>query len=111
MKKVPTNIFTPITANNLRVSDLRGLCAVLGGEMTLRRMVDELQKRYPHKCPKCNGDGFVEIRMNTYPDGLRDSGWVDQMEDFKITCDICNGHGFTAEKLIAKTVQVEYVKA
>jgi hypothetical protein len=110
MKKIPSNIFTPITKENLRISDLRGLCAVLGGEMTLRRMVDELQKQYPHKCPKCDGRGFNVARINTYPSGLRDSGWVDQYENFDIKCDICNGQGYTSEKLIAKPVQVEYVK-
>jgi len=111
MKNLPANIFTPITQSDLRISDLRGLCALLGGEKTLRDMVNDLQKKYPHECPKCNGAGYNVIKFDTYPSGLRDSGWVHEYENFKIVCDVCNGQGYTAEKLIAKPVKVEYVKA
>lgn len=103
--------FSVITPVDLRIPDLRQLCAVFGGEKTLRQISDELKAKYPHQCPKCEGKGFEVKRINTYPSGLPDSGWVDQMEDISYVCDICNGQGFTKERLIAKPIKVEYVPA
>lgn len=103
--------FNLVTAADLRIPDLEHMCAVIGGEKTLRQISNELKSKYPYKCPKCESNGFIVRRVNTYPSGLPDSGWVDQMEDIKYVCDICNGQGYTKDRLVAKPVKVEYVKA
>ncbi|UQJ95570.1 hypothetical protein ALHIDCOG_00182 [Klebsiella phage CPRSB] len=33
------------------------------------------------------------------------------MKDFNKECDLCNGHGRTKDKFVAKPVKVEYVKS
>ena len=48
---------------------------------------------YP--CPKCNSRGYIIKKINTYPSGLPDSGWVEQLEDDYIECDLCKGKGYT----------------
>lgn len=103
--------FKVITPADLRIPDISRLCASYGGETTLRQISDQLKAKYPHKCPKCDGKGYTVKRVNTYPSGFPDSGWVDQMEDISYVCDVCKGQGFTRERLIAKPVKVEYVKA
>lgn len=109
-KKYIMNKFKVVSPLDLRIPDLKNLCVVLGGEKTLRQTLEMLKSQYPHKCPKCEGNGFKEVTVNTYPQNLPDSGWVDQMETFDIVCDLCNGQGYTRERLVAKPIKVEYVK-
>lgn len=103
--------FVSIKPEELRIPDLRQLCAVLGREKTLGEVLGNLRQKYPYECPKCTGLGYEVKSVNTYPSGLPDSGWVDQMEDIAYVCHVCNGQGFTKERLIAKPIKVEYVKA
>lgn len=108
---VPKNLYTVIDAGSIRIADVMALVDRFDRSTTLGQLLSMVKSQYPHKCPKCEGKGFEVVRVNTYPSGLPDSGWVDQMEDFNVTCDICNGQGFTKERLIAKPVKVEYVRA
>ena len=110
MKNLPKNIFTPLNMY-IRIPDLKNLCAMYGRDATLGSLLEAQMKNLPHKCPKCDGLGYTIQTFNTYPKGLPDSGWVDQMEDFKITCDVCDGNGYTKDKMIAKVIKAEYVKA
>lgn len=108
---IPSNVFTVIKPNELRIADVEALVIHFDHSTTLGQLYSAIKSKYPYKCPKCDGKGYSVKTFNTYPSGLPDSGWVDQMEDFKIVCDVCDGQGYTKERLIAKPVKVEYVKA
>lgn len=60
-------------------------------------------------CPKCKSLGTVKGRYNAYPSGLPDSGWVDDWKYKDVTCNVCNGKGYTETKLkpIIKVVGYE----
>ena len=51
-----------------------------------------------HKCPKCAGTGTNTITYNAYPSGFPDSGWAEDMKNKNVTCDLCNGFGYTERK-------------
>lgn len=59
-----------------------------------------LTNQLPYKCPKCNGKGTGLVEYNAYPMGLPDSGCVYEPGYKTVTCDICNGDGYTKEKIM-----------
>jgi hypothetical protein len=45
-------------------------------------------------CPKCNGYGWYMKSVNSYPEHLPDSGFVEQYTIEKSVCDNCDGRGY-----------------
>lgn len=76
-----------------------------GGDTTLDRLVELVQKNRIYKCPKCNGRGKVSIKYNSYPDNMPDSGWVVKWAYKDIPCDLCDGEGYTEKKYKPRMVQ------
>lgn len=55
-------------------------------------------RNLPHKCPKCDGRGYIIREYNGYPSGLPDSGFVyEPAYDYSV-CDVCDGLGWTKTK-------------
>jgi hypothetical protein len=76
-----------------------------GANATLEYVFERNQGPNKHKCPKCNGRGYIKCTYNAYPSGLPDSGWVYE-EAFKdVKCDVCDGIGYTKEEMIPNYVQ------
>lgn len=71
-----------------------------------------IKQRYKdlHKCPQCNGLGYVVEEYNAYPHNLPDSGWVYQPGFRKSECDLCKGVGFTKEEFVPNIVQQGWKK-
>lgn len=89
---------------------IRQLIQIHGSDTTLGDVIWKLQKDMPHVCIKCNGKGYITKRINNYPIGLPDSGWVDRFVESKATCDLCHGLGNTKDEYEAKPTHIEYVK-
>lgn len=70
------------------------------GNITLLELLARLER--PHVCPKCKGLGYERVTYDAYPPGLPDSGWATDIQQKKVDCNICDGHGYTARKLKAK---------
>ncbi len=49
---------------------------------------------YTHTCPICKGVGKVLQEYDAYPKGLPDSGWTQDIQTRKVTCEFCEGIGF-----------------
>lgn len=113
MAKPSRKEFKSIDCNSLTIRDLEAISnyVIMNGGAGFPEFVNARKELFKHKCPKCDGLGYEVITYNAYPSGLPDSGWVDDMQEFKAECNLCNGNGFTKEKFIAKPVKVEYVKA
>lgn len=75
------------------------------GDVKLSELISKLKGNKIHKCPKCEGKGFLLIKYNAYPSGLPDSGWVEDYKYKKEDCSICNAFGYTEKefKPIIKT--------
>lgn len=93
----------------LKIPDLVWLNNEHGSNQTLGGLLAEKMNKLPHRCPKCNGHAGAQVRYNAYPSNLPDSGWVDDWKYKWVDCDLCKGEGYTAQELVAKPVQVEYV--
>lgn len=113
MAKPSRKEFKSIDCNSLTIRDLESVrnYLITNGAKTIDDLINARRGMFQHKCPKCDGLGYEVITYNAYPSGLPDSGWVDDMQEFKAECNLCNGNGFTKEKFIAKPIKVEYVKA
>ncbi|AEX26663.1 hypothetical protein KP27_198 [Klebsiella phage KP27] len=111
MAKPSGKKYNVIDVYNMTLKDFENMCRAYGSSTTLSELAESAKKERPHVCPKCNGKGYETIRYNAYPSGLPDSGWVEDMKDFNKECDLCNGHGRTKDKFVAKPVKVEYVKS
>lgn len=72
-----------------------------GGETTLDDLVKLMQGNKIHRCPKCGGSGTIIKRVN------RAQYWEcrDRYEETKVTCDLCNGEGYTEKEYKPKMVQ------
>ena len=72
-----------------------------GGKTTLDDLVKRIQGNKIHRCPKCYGKGIVIKMIN------RAHYWecCDWYEEIKVTCDLCNGEGYTEKEYKPKMVQ------
>lgn len=89
----------------LKVKDVLELRECYGGEVTLDQVVRHIQGKKTHKCPKCGGTGTVSVRYNAYPQGLPDSGWVEDWQYKSVECDLCKGEGYTEEEYRPRMIQ------
>lgn len=91
----------------MKVAQLKRAIQVLG-DIKLSEAIKFYDR--PHECPKCKGDGVLQIRYNAYPNGLPDSGWVEDWKIKTIDCDVCEGHGYTKKEMkpIVKTEVLGY---
>lgn len=72
-----------------------------GGKTTLDDLVKRIQGNKIHRCPKCYGKGIVIKMIN------RAQYWecCDRYEETKVTCDLCNGEGYTEKIYKPRMVQ------
>lgn len=93
-------------------AQIRKLCDRITFNASARSVLSSLLSRrgLKHVCPKCNGEGYIKRVVNTYPSGLPDSGWVDQMDVIWSECDLCKGEGYTADEYEKQVSEVKYVK-
>lgn len=99
------NLYQKEPGFKLTVGMVLELKECYGGETTIDQLVKHIQKNKIHKCPKCNGSGTIRQKYNAYPTGLPDSGWVEDWQYKNITCDLCNGEGYTCHEYKPKMVQ------
>lgn len=91
--------------DNFRIIDIINLSNKYGGNTTLSQLIKIIQGNRIYKCPKCNGEGYIEEEYNGYPEGLPDSGCVYKPAFRKISCDLCDGFGFTEKQYKPRMVQ------
>lgn len=74
---------------------------VYGGETTLNDLVSLIQGNRIHRCPKCGGSGTTIKRVN------RAQYWecCDDYKEVEVTCDLCNGEGYTEKRYEPRMVQ------
>jgi len=89
---------------------IRQLIQIHGSDVTLNQIMWAVTQEFPHVCIKCNGKGYTIKKINVYPIGLPDSGWVDALKDTRVPCDLCRGYGNTKDEYEAKPTHIEYVK-
>ena len=72
-----------------------------GGETTLDELVNRIQGNKIHRCPKCGGSGTIVKRVN------RAQYWecCDDYKEVEVTCDLCNGEGYTEKRYEPRMVQ------
>lgn len=72
-----------------------------GEKTTLDDLVKRIQGNKIHRCPKCYGKGIFIKMIN------RAQYWEcrDRYEETKVTCDLCNGEGYTEKEYKPKMVQ------
>ena len=83
------------------------------GDLKLSEVITKLKGPNIHPCPKCGTHGFSMVKYNAYPSGLPDSGWVDDWQEKKVTCSLCDGLGYTEKEMkpIIKTTILGYETA
>ena len=81
------------------------------GNITLKELVERVQGTRIHKCPQCEGRGFIVEYYNAYPSGLPDSGWVYEEGRRELCCNLCKGHGYTEKEYKPKLVQQGWEEA
>lgn len=89
----------------LTVAQVLELRDCYGGEVTIDQLVKHIQGKKIHKCPKCNGTGVNKVKYNAYPTVLPDSGFVHDWKYKYVSCDLCNGEGYTEHEYKPKMVQ------
>ena len=89
----------------MKIKDVKELVDAYGPDLTLGEMLKKIQGNKIHKCPKCNGQGFIRVEYNGYPRGLPDSGWVYEAAYKNVECDLCKGEGYTDREYKPKMVQ------
>ena len=72
-----------------------------GGKTTLDDLVKRIQGNKIHRCPKCGGSGTIIKRVN------RAQYWecCDDYVEKEVTCDLCNGEGYTEKIYKPRMVQ------
>lgn len=85
----------------MKIHEVIRLRNVYGGETTLNDLVSLIQGNRIHRCPKCGGSGTIIERVN------RAQYWecCDDYKEIKVTCDLCNGEGYTEKKYEPRMVQ------
>lgn len=89
----------------MKVHEIINLCNKYGNNTKLEEVQRIIQGNRIYKCPKCNGKGSVSVRYNAYPSSLPDSGWVEDWKYKDISCDLCQGEGYTSHEYKPKMVQ------
>lgn len=72
-----------------------------GGKTTLDDLAKRIQENKIHRCPKCGGSGITIKRVN------RAQYWecCDDYVEKEVTCDLCNGEGYTEKVYKPRMVQ------
>lgn len=85
----------------MKIHEAIRLRNVYGGETTLNNLVSLIQGNKIHRCPKCGGSGTTIKRVN------RAQYWecCDDYKEIEVTCDLCNGEGYTEKIYKPKMVQ------
>ena len=89
----------------MKVHEIDALISRFGSGTTLREIRQYVMGNRIHKCPKCHGNGYVEVEYNAYPSGLPDSGFAVDMRIKHEPCELCDAHGYTEKELKPKMVQ------
>lgn len=79
----------------MKIYEVEELINKYGEGTTLREVLDKMKGNDKHKCPKCKGKGYLVETYNAYPTCLPDSGFVYKEGLREITCDLCEGKGYT----------------
>lgn len=90
---------------NLTIGQVKELKDCYGGDTTIDQILAHIQGNKKYRCPKCEGAGYVAVPYNAYPEGLPDSGWATDWKYKKVTCDLCNGEGYTEHEYKPRMVQ------
>lgn len=67
----------------MSIADIKRLITKYGGDCSLNDIYCKLRNKRQHVCPKCNGHGMLNLTAK---------------------CNVCNGEGYTAEKMVPITV-------
>lgn len=89
----------------MKIIEAIELCQKYGENTTLGELRKKIQGKKIHRCPKCEGNGYIVEEYNAYPSGFPDSGWVYEPGYRNITCDLCDGEGFTENEFRPRMVQ------
>lgn len=95
----------------IKIHELIKLAKRYGNDITLLEVIERLKEEKPYECPKCNGEGTLEVTYNAYPSGLPDSGWVYEPKTKIVECDLCNGEGYTSVEYKPNIVQQGYISS
>lgn len=85
----------------LTISQVEELRQCYGGETTIDQMLAHIQGKKTHRCPKCDGAGYI---VETY-NAAEPWDCCEQLKERKVTCDLCNGEGYTEHEYKPRMVQ------
>lgn len=85
----------------LTISQVKELKQCYGGETTIDQMLAHIQGGKTHRCPKCDGAGYIVETYNVA------EPWecCETLKERKVTCDLCNGEGYTEHEYKPRMVQ------
>lgn len=89
----------------MKIHEVMALVTAYGPDITLGELLEHIQGRKVHRCPKCDGTGEITEKYNGYPSGLPDSGWVYEPAYRTVMCDLCKGEGYTDKLMKPRMVQ------
>lgn len=94
----------------VKLHELEKLAKHYGYNTRLWQVIEQfMEEQKPYECPKCHGEGTIEITYNAYPSGLPDSGWVYEPKTKVVECDLCGGEGYTSVEYKPNIVQQGWV--
>lgn len=76
-----------------------------GENATIGELLNAMKGSRTYRCPKCGGRGWISVKYNAYPEGLPDSGWVEDWRKKDVKCSLCKGHGWTEKEYRPKMVR------
>lgn len=85
----------------LTIGQVNELKQCYGGETTIDQMLAHVQGKKTHRCPKCDGTGYI---VETY-NAAEPWECCEQLKERKVTCDLCNGEGYTEHEYKPRMVQ------
>ena len=85
----------------LTISQVEELKQCYGGETTIDQMLAHIQGKKTHRCPKCDGTGYI---VETY-NAAEPWECCEQLKERNVTCDLCNGEGYTEHEYKPRMVQ------
>lgn len=89
----------------VKIHELKKLAKRYGYNTRLWQVIEKIMAEKPYECPKCHGEGTLEVTYNAYPSGFPDSGWVYEPKTKVVECDLCNGEGYTSVEYKPNIVQ------
>ena len=95
----------------VKIHELIKLAKRYGYNTRLWRVIEQVMEEKPYECPKCNGEGTLEVTYNAYPSGLPDSGWVYEPKTKVVECDLCNSEGYTSVEYSPNMIQQGYINS